>query len=135
MTATSSSAPGASAPGAEGSSGPAPRRSLSRKGCLALLAAGGHGRVAASMRAIPVIIPVSFTLVGDEVVFKHGYGEALTPAVAGSVIAFETDHLGSDGRTEWEVHVTGVATTLSKRTEACGFRLSSQIVTGWQAGV
>jgi nitroimidazol reductase NimA-like FMN-containing flavoprotein (pyridoxamine 5'-phosphate oxidase superfamily) len=124
MTATSSPT----------ASGQAPRQSLSRKGCLALLAAGGHGRVAASMRAIPVIIPVTFTLVGDEVVFKHGYGEALTPAVAGSVIAFETDHPGSNGRTEWEVHVTGVATIQSSSGEAGGFRLSSELMTGWQAG-
>jgi nitroimidazol reductase NimA-like FMN-containing flavoprotein (pyridoxamine 5'-phosphate oxidase superfamily) len=110
------------------------RRSLTRAACLALLAPGGHGRVAATMRAIPIIIPVSFTLLGEDVVFSPGSGEGLPRAVADSVVAFETDHVGSDGRAVWDVHVTGVARALSDEAQARGFRLSSEIITGWRAG-
>ena len=38
------------------------RLSLTRGECLELLTAGGHGRVAATMKAVPVIIPVTFML-------------------------------------------------------------------------
>lgn len=116
-----------------GPAGRAPRQSLTRADCLALLEPGGNGRVAATMRAVPVIIPVTFTLFGDDIIFIHSHSEILTRAVAGSVIAFEADHLGSDGRTEWEVHVTGVATNLAGPGQTSQFRLSSELVTGWQA--
>ncbi len=89
--------------------------------------------MAATMRAVPVIIPVTFTLFGDDIIFMHNHGEVLTRAVAGSVIAFEADHLGSDGRANWEVHVTGVATNLAGPTRTSEFRLSSELVAGWQA--
>jgi nitroimidazol reductase NimA-like FMN-containing flavoprotein (pyridoxamine 5'-phosphate oxidase superfamily) len=99
-----------------------------------MLAPGGHGRVAATMGAIPIIVPVIFTLCGDNVIFVPGPAPAIARAVTDSVVAFETDHLGSNGRTDWEVHVTGVATALSCQNEAPEFRLSSELMTGWQAG-
>lgn len=110
----------------------APRQSLTRAACLALLEPGGHGRVAATMRAVPVIIPVTFTLFGDDVLFVHGQRDGSARALAGSVIAFEADHLGSDGRADWEVHVTGVATPVGLPMPASEFRLSSELVTGWR---
>jgi nitroimidazol reductase NimA-like FMN-containing flavoprotein (pyridoxamine 5'-phosphate oxidase superfamily) len=85
------------------------------------------------MRAVPIIIPVSFTLFGEDVVFSLGLGEGLSRAVANSIVAFESDHIGSDGRTLWDVHVTGRARTLSEETEAPDFRLSSEIISGWRA--
>jgi len=112
-----------------------PRESLSRPACLALLAPGGHGRVAATSRAVPVIIPVTFTLVDEDVLFALGRDVGLTGlvrAVANSVVAFETDPLGSDGHSRWYVHVTGVATTYREADNA-GFRLSTEIVSGWRA--
>ena len=112
---------------------PPARRSLTRPECLALLAPGGHGRVAATTRAVPIIIPVAFTLIGEVLVFGPGSGEVLSRAVANSVVAFETDQRGSDGQAAWEVHVTGVATTLTDDANGPGFRLSLEIVTGWVA--
>jgi hypothetical protein len=107
------------------------RLSLTRAACLALLAPGGHGRIAATKRAVPIIIPVGFTLSGDDVVFSLGLGEGLSRAVADSVVAFEADCIESDGHPMWEVHVTGLARTLGDRTGAPSFRLSSEIITGW----
>jgi nitroimidazol reductase NimA-like FMN-containing flavoprotein (pyridoxamine 5'-phosphate oxidase superfamily) len=130
MTSTTSPTPDAPAPGVRAFT----RQPLSRAACLAFLAPGGHGRIAATMRAVPVIIPVTFTLFGDDVVFSPGLGEGLSHAIANSVIAFGTDHVGSDGRAVWNVHVTGVARPLTHDTEASDFRLSSEIITGWQAG-
>jgi hypothetical protein len=86
------------------------------------------------MRAAPVIIPVSFSLFGEDVAFSPGRAETLARAVANSVVAFETDHNGSDGRSQWSVHVTGVARTLTDESKPLGFRLSSEIITGWRAG-
>jgi hypothetical protein len=90
--------------------------------------------VAATMRAVPVIIPVTFTASGDDVVFSPGCGEGLAHAVADSVIAFETDRVGVDGRVLWEVHVTGVARRVTSDVTASEFRLSSEIVSGWRSG-
>jgi len=84
------------------------------------------------MGAVPVIIPVNYVLSGDDVVFSPGAGEALSRAVAESVVAFEADKVGSDGCAVWDVHVTGVARTLPETTCAPGFRLSSEITTGWR---
>ena len=109
-----------------------PRQSLTRPECLALLEPGGHGRVAATTRAVPIIIPVTFTLIGEDLVFTPGSGD-LSRALENSVIAFETDQSGSDGRPAWEVHVTGVATVLPDNANPPGFRLSSEIVTGLRA--
>jgi uncharacterized protein len=111
------------------------RESLSRSDCLALLAPGGQGRVAATTRAIPIIIPVTFSLVDEDVVFVVGREDGLdglAGAVANSVVAFETDPVGSEGHSRWYVHVTGVATT-SHEAATPGFRLSTEIVSGWRA--
>jgi len=89
--------------------------------------------VAATMRAVPVIIPVTFVLFGEDVVFSPGAEAGLSRAVANSVVAFETDHVGSNGRSVWGVHVTGVARTLTNEASNPDFRLSSEIITGWGA--
>ncbi len=114
------------------------RQSLTRADCLALLAPGGRGRIAASMRAVPVIIPVHFVLCGDDVVFNPSSAGSsvatVSRAVADCVVAFETDDEQADGRPAWDVHVTGVATAFSSDTPPAGFRLSSELIYGWRAG-
>jgi nitroimidazol reductase NimA-like FMN-containing flavoprotein (pyridoxamine 5'-phosphate oxidase superfamily) len=134
MTATSCRTPDVEASAATTLAQNSARQSLTRAACLELLARGGHGRVAATMRAVPIIIPVSFKLLGEDVIFSPGLGEGLSRAIANSVVAFETDEVGSDGRALWDVHVTGVARTFTDAKEAPGFRLPSEIVTGWRAG-
>ncbi|MCU1455697.1 MAG: hypothetical protein JWN46_3843 [Acidimicrobiales bacterium] len=109
------------------------RTALGRRACLALLAPGGHGRVAASTRALPISVPVQFEMVGEDVVFTLGVDEAISRAVAGSVVAFGTGHAGGGVRPAWDVHVTGVASSLGGPSPRPGFRLSSAVVSGWQA--
>ena len=84
------------------------------------------------MRAVPVIIPVTFTLFGEDLVFSPGSGPDEARAVADSVVAFETDAIGPDGGAVWDVHVTGVARTLTPAIEPQRFRLSSEFISGWQ---
>jgi hypothetical protein len=114
--------------------GSADRVKLTRSACLALLAPGGRGRVAATMRALPVIIPVSFTFDAGEIIFGGRLDADVAKAVAGSVIAFETDHIGPDGLIDWDVHVTGVARAPLDQTGAAPFRLAAEIISGWCSG-
>jgi hypothetical protein len=86
------------------------------------------------MRAVPIIIPVVFTLFGEDVVFRPRPGAGLSRAIANSVVAFETDHLEGDGPAGWDVHVTGVARAFSTEGADPSFRLSSEIITGWRSG-
>ena len=112
-----------------------PRQALSRSACLDLLSPGGRGRVAATMRAIPVVIPVTFTLVGGDVVFVPRLGEGRSKAVENSVVAFETDQVETDGQTMWDVHVTGVARIIAGDAQSPRFVLSSDMMAGWKSEV
>lgn len=107
---------------------------LSLSECLRLLEPGGRGRVAATMRAVPVIIPVGFVLCGDDVVFRPATDARLARAINDNVVAFQTDHLGCDGRSPWAVHVTGVALAFDDGAPGTRFRLPPTIITGWGCG-
>ncbi|MCU1344973.1 MAG: hypothetical protein JWL70_1239 [Acidimicrobiia bacterium] len=108
------------------------RLALSRADCLALLAPGGHGRVAITMAALPVIIPVSFTVANDEITFGACWGQGMARAVAQSVVAFQTDYRGPSGYAEWGVHVTGIASDAAGDAATATFRLSAEIISGWR---
>ncbi len=111
--------------------GPQP---LTRAACLTRLEPGGNGRIAATTRSMPIITPVGFILLGDDIVFSPGPSEGLLPAIAGCVVAFQAERLRCDGTALWAVHVTGVARTLAHGPEAPAFRLSLEVITGWRAG-
>jgi hypothetical protein len=85
------------------------------------------------MRAVPIIIPVRFVLFGADVVLSPGPGAGLSRAIEDAVVAFETDGIGDDGRPLWDVHVTGVARAFNEAPGLFGFRLSTEIMTGWQS--
>jgi len=76
--------------------------------CLRLLGGERIGRVAVSVNALPVILPVRFALDGDEILFRAAPGGLLAEATRQAVIAFEAD--GSEpGVGSWSVLATGVA--------------------------
>lgn len=110
----------------------AARRALTRGACLRLLSPGGHGRVAATAKAVPVIILVSFALSGEDIVFRPTVGDGSSPVLADTVVAFETDELGPDRRAVWDVHVTGVAQLIGDDALPFAFRLPSDVMGGWQ---
>ena len=90
-----------------------PLRELSRARCLDLLATAGLGRVGVSVRALPVILPVSYAVMGETVVFQTAPGSKLTAAMRRSVVAFEADRCDPCGAWGWSVLVQGVASLVS----------------------
>lgn len=82
---------------------------LDRDECLALLAGAHVGRVGVSMGALPTVLPVSYRLVDERILFRTGVGSKLDAATAGAVIAFEVDDVDAVAHEGWSVVVTGVA--------------------------
>lgn len=83
--------------------------SLSRVDCVQLLASATVGRVIMTAHALPVALPVSYALSGEDVVFRAGEGVKLDAAIAGTVVAFEVDHIDPHLQMGWSVLVTGLA--------------------------
>ena len=59
-----------------------------------------------------MVLPISFALLGDDVVFRGGTGTKLSAAVDRTIVAFEADQVDVNEATGWSVCVTGVAATL-----------------------
>lgn len=57
---------------------------LTRAQCLELIATVPVGRIGVSIRALPVILPVNFVLVGENIVFRTIPGTKLDAAAANS---------------------------------------------------
>lgn len=85
---------------------------LSRDECLHLLRGAGIGRVGLSMDALPVVLPVSYVVVGDRVIFRTGQGSKLSAALRNAVVCFEVDEIDRARGTGWSVVVTGIARQL-----------------------
>jgi nitroimidazol reductase NimA-like FMN-containing flavoprotein (pyridoxamine 5'-phosphate oxidase superfamily) len=75
--------------------------------CFALLETAPIGRVVYSDRALPVIVPVNFTIDGADVVIRTGRRSRLATHAAGHVIAFEVDEIDAASRSGWSVVLTG----------------------------
>lgn len=82
---------------------------LTRDECLHLLEQVNVGRVAVTIGALPVILPVNFRLIGERVVFRTSPGTKLDAATAGAVVAFEVDQFDAVAHAGWSVLVTGIA--------------------------
>lgn len=80
--------------------------------CLRLLALTTLGRVAVSANALPVVLPVTFRLVGDQILFRTRRDTHLGLGTNNSVVAFEVDDIDPDDHTGWSVVVTGIASEL-----------------------
>ncbi|HEX2577544.1 MAG TPA: pyridoxamine 5'-phosphate oxidase family protein [Aquihabitans sp.] len=86
---------------------------LDDRECYRLLAAAHLGRVALSVAALPVILPVHFALLGRDPVFRTERGAKLRAASAGNVLCLEVDEVDPEGHTGWSVLVTGPAEVLT----------------------
>ena len=73
--------------------------------CIDLLRANSFGRVGMKVAEDPVILPVFYTVVDDEVVFRTDPGTKLIAAVLETRVAFEID----DRAGGWSVLVIGRA--------------------------
>ena len=82
---------------------------LDRAACLRLLATTGIGRIAISVKALPLILPVHYLLDGDAILVRTHQGSTLDVATRDAVVAFEADRLGATTGLVWSVLVTGQA--------------------------
>lgn len=82
---------------------------LSEDECVRLLGSVPLGRVAVTVGALPVVLPVNFSLLDGDVVFRTVAGTKFHAASAGAVVAFEVDSYDPDGSSGWSVLVQGVA--------------------------
>ena len=90
---------------------------LTKPECQALLAASNIGRVAITLGALPVILPVNFALLDDDVIFLTGGGTKLSAALTHAIVAFEVDHINEADHTGWSVLVIGQARTIQNLEE------------------
>ena len=88
---------------------------LSRHDCLSLLASRPVGRVGVSRHALPVIFPVTYCLLGEDVLFATGTGSKSLAVAHENVIAFEIDEIDPASRSGWSVVVVGVARRIDER--------------------
>ena len=85
--------------------------------CLALIAAGGLGRVGINVEALPVILPVDFALLDNDIVVRTVPGTKLNAALAGAVVAFQTDFSDTSTGNAWSVLVRGMAHELTNQDD------------------
>lgn len=85
--------------------------------CIVGLESLRIGRIALSVDALPVILPVYYVLDEADVVFRTTAGSALDRNCRNTVVAFEIDSYDPGRRAGWSVLVVGVANILAT-TEA-----------------
>jgi nitroimidazol reductase NimA-like FMN-containing flavoprotein (pyridoxamine 5'-phosphate oxidase superfamily) len=73
----------------------------------ALLQTADVGRVGLTMGALPVILPVNFTVLDGAIVFRTAPGSKVEAASRQAVVAFEVDDYDTAERTGWSVLVIG----------------------------
>ncbi len=85
--------------------------------CLRLLGTAAIGRLALSVRALPVVLPVNFALAHDGVVIRTGKDANLDQACDQTVVAFEVDGFDPIVQAGWSVLVQGTASVLTAPAE------------------
>lgn len=80
---------------------------LDRQQCLALLASTDRARVALSTRALPVIVPVRYRLVGAEIVIDSCTGVLAAAAAGGHIVCLQAEVVDPATSVAWSVAVTG----------------------------
>ncbi|MGY1747644.1 pyridoxamine 5'-phosphate oxidase family protein [Modestobacter sp. SYSU DS0511] len=74
-----------------------------------LLETAAIGRIAYTEGALPAIQPVSFAVVGAEIIIPTRHGSKVAAASRGAVVAFEVDEHDPADRTGWNVTVVGAS--------------------------
>ncbi len=97
-------------------------RALSRSQSLRYLAEARIGRVVLNVDALPVAVPVNFSMVGDDIVFCTAGDSKVSLAAARNVLAFVADELDVDKRTGWSVIVRGFSSEITESEEVASLR-------------
>src|SRR4029077_14957411 len=67
------------------------------------------GRIGLSSGALPLVLPVHFAIVGDEIMIVARQGTTLDAATRHAIVAFEVDQLHAGTGAGWSVMVQGIA--------------------------
>ena len=81
--------------------------------CWELLRQHTVGRIAFTDRALPAIVPVNYTLIGNRIMLRCR-ADGLASKLDGQIVAFEVDDVDHQHRGGWSVVVTGTATRLAR---------------------
>lgn len=90
---------------------------LDTEECLSLLRHGQIGRISTSLRALPVVLPVTYAMDGDTIVFRSSVGTKFHAATRNAVVAFEIDDFDPVTRQGWSVMVVGEASEVTDPDE------------------
>ena len=103
---------------------------LSERECWRLLAMVSVGRLALSVRALPVIVPVQYYLSGRRLAVCLGHHELSERSLDETIIAFAADSIDPAARSGWSVQVQGrsAAPRQPQIDTACGWPAAGQIV-------
>ena len=79
---------------------------LDRDLCLALLARANFGRISINIRALPLIVPVTYRLEDDDIILNVA-GTAEASATHRAVVGFQADGFDEDRARHWNVVTIG----------------------------
>jgi len=98
--------------------------------CWELLATASVGRLALSVRALPVILPVQYYLTGRRLFVCLGHHEVPERSLSDAVIAFSADAISPATRSGWSVQIQGRSSVSRRgsRGAACEQPAAGQIV-------
>jgi nitroimidazol reductase NimA-like FMN-containing flavoprotein (pyridoxamine 5'-phosphate oxidase superfamily) len=85
---------------------------LPRNECALGLGSQQIGRIALSVDALPVLLPVYFVYDGTTIVFRTRSGSVLDRNCRNTVVAFEVDSHDAGRKSGWSVMAVGVAKVL-----------------------
>jgi len=88
---------------------------LDPSACVELLSTTTFGRVAVTHNALPVILPVAFSFIDNDVVFAVGPGVLARAAKSAQVVGFEADSADETFLNIWSVSVVGQLSTMVDR--------------------
>lgn len=113
--------------------GPTRAEILDRRACVELLGQGSIGRLSVVMGGQPLIFPVNYRMVGDEVIFRTDEGTKLDAAL-NRPVAFEVDELDESRHGGWSVVVLGRAVEIMALDAGIVRGLIGLDLEPWEAG-
>jgi nitroimidazol reductase NimA-like FMN-containing flavoprotein (pyridoxamine 5'-phosphate oxidase superfamily) len=90
---------------------------LDRATCWSLIDRQSVGRVAMLRRRRPMILPVTYVLDGETIVYRTADGSTLVPFGGAEDMAFEIDGVDDERQLGWSVVVVGRATIIRDQAE------------------
>ncbi|HMD46813.1 MAG TPA: pyridoxamine 5'-phosphate oxidase family protein [Acidimicrobiales bacterium] len=86
---------------------------LSATECWRLLAARSLGRIAVTVAALPVVLPVFYAVLDESIVFRTPPRTRLAAATTRAVVAFQIDDFADETGKGWSVMAQGVASSIT----------------------